>query len=74
MTEAAENLLRQAIRLSPVEKAELIERLFRSFDPSGDRPSDAAWAEEAESRIDACDAGKIPGDSADAVLKRINRR
>ena len=74
MTEAAQHLLREAIRLSPVEKAELIEELFRSFDPAGDRRVDAAWAGEAESRIDGYEAGKIPADSADAALQRINRK
>jgi putative addiction module component (TIGR02574 family) len=74
MTTATQRLLQDALRLGPVERAELIERLFHSFDRTGDRRVDAAWAEETESRIDAYDAGRIPADSAEAVLARINQR
>jgi len=74
MTTATQQLLREALRLTPVEKAVLIEELFQSFDPSGDRRVDAAWTGEVESRIDAYEAGKIPADSAEAVLARINQK
>jgi len=74
MTTEAQAILQQALRLSAVERAELIEALFRSFDPSGDRRVDTLWAREAESRIDAYEAGKTTADSADNVLKRINNK
>lgn len=32
MTDATEEILKQALRLQPVERAELIELLLRSFD------------------------------------------
>jgi putative addiction module component (TIGR02574 family) len=67
MTTAARRILAKALGLAPVEKAELIEELFRSFDRKADRRVDAAWARETESRIDAFEAGKIPADSAAAV-------
>ena len=74
MTRAIETAFQEAMQLNPVERAELIEELYRSFDPSGDRRIDALWAKEAESRIDAFDAGLLKADSADAVLQRINKR
>lgn len=74
MTTATEQLLQEALRLRPVERANLIEDLFLSFDRSGDRRVDAAWAEEIESRIGAYEAGKIAADSGEAVLARINQR
>jgi len=74
MATAMQQLLQEALRLRPVERAELIEELFHSFDRSGDQRIDAAWAEETESRIDAYEAGKIPADSDEAVLARINQR
>ena len=74
MTETARAVLEQALRLDPVERAELIDRLFESFDPQPDPRIEAAWAEEAERRIDAFDAGKISADSAEAVFKRIAKR
>lgn len=67
-------VLEQALRLKPVDRAELIEELFHSFDKAPDEKVDALWADEAESRIDAYDAGKIKDDSAKAVFERINRR
>jgi len=74
MTVTAEQVLKSALVLSPVDRAGLIERLFHSFDSADDRGTDAAWAEEIESRIDAYDAGRIEASSAEDVLARINRR
>ena len=72
MTAVAEKIMTSALDLPPVDRAELIERLFFSFDPSPDSKIDTAWAIEVESRIDAFDAGKIEASSADEVFKRIS--
>ena len=72
MTTETQAILQQALRLNAVERAELIEALFRSFDPSGDRRVDSLCGREAESRIDAYEAGKIKADSVDNALKRIS--
>jgi putative addiction module component (TIGR02574 family) len=74
MTNATQSILQQALRLNPVERAELIDKLFHSFDKSPDERIDALWAVESESRIDAFDAGQISADSAEAVFERINKR
>jgi putative addiction module component (TIGR02574 family) len=74
MTVATEQVLREALRLTPVERAELIDELFQSFDGTTDPAVDAAWAEEVESRIAAYDAGLLKADSAEAVQDRISRR
>ena len=74
MTTTTQQLLQEALRLNPIDRAELIEELFHSFDRSGDQRVDAAWASEAESRIDAYETGRIPADSAEAVLARISQR
>ena len=71
MTTATKNILDQALNLNPAERAELIEELLHSFDRAGTAEIDALWAEEAESRIDAHDAGKISSDTAQAVFDRI---
>lgn len=73
MTTATQQVLHEALNLTPIEKAELIDELFRSLDPRGDSSVDTAWAEEVESRIAAYDAGKLTADSGEAVLARINR-
>ncbi len=74
MTATASQVLRDALELAPVDRAEIIERLFRSFDSSGDQGVDAAWSGEIESRIDAYDKGKLTASPAEEVLDRINRR
>lgn len=74
MKSATQNIFEQALHLKPVERAELIDKLFHSFDKGHDERIDALWAVEAESRIDAFDAGQISSDSADAVFERINKR
>jgi putative addiction module component (TIGR02574 family) len=74
MTTSAAQILKDALELAPVDRAEMIERLFQSFDASGDRRVDAAWSEEIESRIDAYDQGRIAASRAEDVLARINQR
>jgi len=74
MTQTAKAILKRALALDPVNRAELIEALFRSFDRHRREEIDAAWAAEAESRLDAHAAGKISADKAEAVLARIGRR
>ncbi|MBM3334926.1 addiction module protein [Candidatus Sumerlaeota bacterium] len=74
MTKGTQTILKQALHLKPVERAELIERLLDSFDRAGDNRVDLLWAKEAESRIDAFDEGKMTADREEAVFDRINRR
>ena len=74
MTTATQSILKQALNLNPVERAELIEELFHSFDKVHDDKIDRLWANESEARIDAYEAGKINSDSAKAVFERINKR
>jgi putative addiction module component (TIGR02574 family) len=74
MTAETETLLKQALGLKPVERAQLIEELFHSFDKAHDDVVDTRWAEEAEARLDAYEAGHISADSAETVFDRINKR
>lgn len=73
MTSESQAIFQQAMCLDAVERAELIEALFRSFDKESDRQSDALWAGEAEARIDAYEQGKLKADSAEAMFKRISK-
>jgi len=72
MTAVAEKIMETALELPPIDRAELIERLFISFDPSPTSTVDEAWATEVESRINAFDAGEIKASSAEEVFKRIS--
>jgi putative addiction module component (TIGR02574 family) len=74
MNPSATRILSDALVLSPIERAELIDELLRSFDPPADGAVADAWKAEAESRIDAYEAGHVFADSAEAVFARINKR
>jgi putative addiction module component (TIGR02574 family) len=67
-------ILRQALDLDPIERAELIDELLHSFDAHPDERQTDAWRTEAESRINAFEAGQVTDDSVEAVFERINRR
>ena len=64
---SAREILKEALNLEPVEKAELIDKLLSSLDKP-DRELDELWAKEAESRIDAYEQGKIKAVTLKEVL------
>jgi len=74
MTATAQSVLNDALALPPIERAELIHRLFQSFDVSLDKRVETAWAKEIESRIEAYDKGLLTASPAEDVLARINQR
>jgi putative addiction module component (TIGR02574 family) len=64
-----DNILKEALTLSPSEKAKLIDKLISTLDKS-DKEIDELWAKEAEDRIDAYDQGKIKAISLEKVLQK----
>ena len=74
MTVQTQQVLKKAINLPPVERAELVEQILSSFDRPSRDEIDALWAKETEDRIDAYDQGKIKAISASQVFERINRQ
>jgi putative addiction module component (TIGR02574 family) len=62
-------VLREALTLKPLQKAELIDKLLSSLDRP-DAGMDELWAREAESRIDAYEAGKIRAVTLEKVLEK----
>ena len=62
-----------AMDLSPYERIELIENLFFSLEAPDERSRiDKLWAEEAEDRLSAYEAGEIETVSASEVFEKIN--
>jgi len=59
MTSQSQKILQEALGLSPVERAELVEQILESFEFPARKDIDAAWAQEAEERIDAYERGEI---------------
>ncbi len=74
MTPQSQQILREALGLSPTDRAELVEQILASFEFPARQDIDAAWAKEAEDRIDAYDAGKISSLPANKVFKDIDRQ
>jgi putative addiction module component (TIGR02574 family) len=66
------DILTQALQLPPVERAELVEEILASFEFPDRQQIDAAWADEAEARIDAYDRGEVEGFPAQETFRRLN--
>ena len=64
-----DNIFKEALTLSPSEKAQLIDKLISTLDES-DKKIDELWAKEAEDRINAYDQGKIKAMSNSAFSIR----
>ena len=62
-------VLSDALALPPIERAELIEELFFSFDQGNRQRLDQLWATEAENRIDAFELGEFTAIPAEEVFE-----
>lgn len=74
MTPQSQKILREALDLPPTDRAELVEQILASFEFPARQDIDAAWAQEAENRIDAYDRGEIESSPAKEVFKDIDRQ
>jgi putative addiction module component (TIGR02574 family) len=55
-----EELLKEALKLKPQDRLAVVDGILRSLDQP-DASIDTIWAEEAERRLNAYRAGKLPG-------------
>lgn len=74
MTLESQQILREALDLPPTDRAELVEQILASFEFPARQDIDAAWAQEAEDRIDAYKLGEISSSPAKEVFKDIDRQ
>ncbi|MBP7828889.1 MAG: addiction module protein [Kiritimatiellae bacterium] len=74
MTTQAQQVLEKAVGLPPIERAELVEGILSSFDFPSREAIDAAWAREAEDRIDAYERGNIAAIPASEVFEKIEKK
>lgn len=73
MSQKANVLLAEVLKLPVVERAELLDGIFASFEKGNDRQAiDAAWAVEAEERLEAFDRGEIESRPLDEVYTANN--
>ncbi len=73
MPKHGEQLLAEALKLPPVERAELVENLLTSFEFQSRKTIDALWAKEVEDRIDAFDRGEMAAIPAKNVFEEIEK-
>ena len=72
MTEAGQNLLDQALRLSADERAVLAASLWASLETDSDAEDEAAWAEEIRRRLKRIKSGEdrpVPGEEIRGRLR-----
>lgn len=74
MTALATHVYEEAISLGPIDRAELIEKLFKSFSHVKDANVELKWKEEVVRRRIAYDNGDIPSDSIENVFTRLAQR
>lgn len=75
MTVAVERIYDKAINLNPIEKAELIDKLFDSFikKPFNEKIEEE-WKQELIKRRTAFDNGEISADNIENVFERLSKR
>jgi len=64
-------LAKEALKLSAVERAHLIDELWRSLDPAEQADVDRAWLEESRDRLTAFRAGKLKAEDGESALRDI---
>lgn len=69
MNEQVKKLADEASKLSPDERAELVEGILESFDPI-DPSNDTLWLAEAQDRVQAYQRGEITAVEMDEVLEK----
>jgi putative addiction module component (TIGR02574 family) len=74
MTPQSQQVLREALDLPPIDRAELVEQILASFEFPARQDIDAAWAREAEARIDAYERGEIRTTPASEVFREIDQQ
>jgi putative addiction module component (TIGR02574 family) len=74
MTPQGQQILREALDLPPIDRAELVEQILASFEFPARKDIDAAWAIEAEDRIDAYERGEIRSASANEVFRKMEEQ
>lgn len=66
---AKEDIYNTALTLNPVDKIKLVDELLQSLDLS-DKAIQKAWADVADSRLNAYKKGEIESVSMDAVFAK----
>jgi putative addiction module component (TIGR02574 family) len=71
MSSQSKSIIREALQLSAVERATLVDTLIMSLDKP-DAALDVEWLKEAESRMAAYRAGKLRATDAEQVFSEMD--
>ncbi len=74
MTNKGRDILREALRLSTRERAEIAGALLESLEPPPDAAVDRAWREEVRRRLEALDAGTVETVPWEQVREQLYER
>jgi putative addiction module component (TIGR02574 family) len=74
MTKAPPQLVKKVLSLPPEARADLVEQLITSLDHAEQSETDKAWAEEAERRMRAIEAGDMEVIDGAEILKKLRGR
>jgi len=64
-------LAKEALQLSPFEKAQIIDVLWESLDSAEQKSIDRAWLAESQDRLKAFRAGEIKALDGESTLQSI---
>jgi putative addiction module component (TIGR02574 family) len=67
-----DELYREAVKLSPLDKAQLVELILSSFNYKGRDEIDSKWAKEVEDRLQASKDGLMNKISMEEVFTSLN--
>jgi len=71
MIKTKEKLLSEVLKLSPVDKAQIVEDILSSFESRDREGIDKLWEDEVENRISAYEKGQIKTKSLKDVFKKF---
>jgi len=72
MSTLVKEILKSALALSPVDKAELVDEILSTLDQPDER-LDSLWRKEVENRIDTHERGGIKSVSIQEVLAKYGK-
>ena len=74
MSPKYKSVLEQVLLMNAVERARLLEAIYRSLGTIGDTEYDRLWIAEADSRVEAYKKGELKTESAEAVFEEAANR
>src|SRR5258707_2264276 len=66
-------LANEALKLSALERAQIIDALWRSLDPAEQAANDQAWVSESRDRLNAYRDGKLKALDGEESLRDLHR-